>query len=243
MMLEAVTAIAAELHHGDVPARTQQTQSIAFRSQPSSAPLSFESKANLVGFNRALSDRLQRTRADLRPLKARATQLQRHYDNFLRHHRTPTDPTTLRSERNALLKEATHLRTAVEGKLKGFGALDQRYRNMRTLLRSKPNGNGGSTLPRAWLDRDTERQMELNERVYKNIIDLLVHLIECPVNIIHDMLGPPQPPPTPFPPATTEPAEEASTEEHEGGNDTLYDEPIESDANLVGEPWLEEFHY
>uniref|UniRef100_A0A182N4S3 Uncharacterized protein n=1 Tax=Anopheles dirus TaxID=7168 RepID=A0A182N4S3_9DIPT len=230
-------AIAAD--HGEVPTRTQQlAQSTAFRTQPS-VPLSFDSKAKLTGFNRALSDRLQRTRTDLRPLQARATQLQQHYDSFQRRHRSPTDPKSLRTERNALLQEATRLRTAVEGKLQGFGALDQRYRHMRTLLRSNPQEQA-SALPRAWLDRDTERQIELNERVYKNIIDLLVHLIECPVNIIHDVLGPALPAPSSTPPPPTE--EPTDGDETENDATTLYYEPIESDAS-VGEPWLEEFHY
>uniref|UniRef100_A0A182S8I7 Uncharacterized protein n=1 Tax=Anopheles maculatus TaxID=74869 RepID=A0A182S8I7_9DIPT len=216
--------------------------SSAHLDQPQTPPIlqTINSKAQLDGFNRALHQQL--TRANLRPLQARATQLQHHFDAFQRSaRRVPSNPAATRSARNQLLHEAQRLRTAVERKLQGFGALDQHYRSMRTLLQSKPKNAG---LPRAWLDRDTERQMELNERIYKNIIDLLVHLIECPVNIIHDVIGPPaSAEPTTPAPETVEGVQDGDESEPE--DNTLYDErePIELNADVSAVPWLEEFHY
>ncbi|XP_050070940.1 uncharacterized protein LOC126558899 [Anopheles maculipalpis] len=202
---------------------------------------SIDSKAKLDGFNRALHERLQHTRANLRPLQARATQLQHRFDAFQRlpARRISPNSAATRTARNEVVQEAQRLRTAVERKLQGFDALDQHYRSMRTLLQSKRKNAG---LPRAWFDRDTERQMELNERIYKNIIDLLVHLIECPVNIIHDVMGPPPQPSTPVP-ETDDGGQNGEDGETEGN--TLYDErePIELNADVSGVPWLEEFHY
>uniref|UniRef100_A0A182XV15 Uncharacterized protein n=1 Tax=Anopheles stephensi TaxID=30069 RepID=A0A182XV15_ANOST len=216
--------------------------SLAHVDQPTVLP-PIDSKAKLDGFNRALHDQLQHTRANLRPLQARAAQLQHHFDAFQRSSGRLAPSTATRNE---LLREAQRLRAAVERKLQGFGALDQHYRTMRTLLQSRAKKNGGQ-LPRAWLDRDTERQMELNERIYKNIIDLLVHLIECPVNIIHDVMGPSSastaPPATPAPEDVAAPDDGDDGDEPEGN--TLYDErePIELNADVGAVPWLEEFHY
>ncbi|XP_053660194.1 uncharacterized protein LOC128709233 [Anopheles marshallii] len=204
-----------------------------------------DSKAKLDGINRVLHDRLHQTRANLRPLQARAAQLQHRFDAFQRTaRRTPSDPARTRTERNVLLQEAQRLRATVERKLQGFGALDQQYRSMRTLLQPKPKNAG---LPRAWLDRDTERQMELNERIYKNIIDLLVHLIECPVNIIHDVMGP-SASPGPTPPSTSEgPTVDGAQDWDYGATEgnPLYDErePNALNADDSAAPWLEEFHY
>lgn len=224
--------------------------SSAHINQPQTRPIlqSIDSKAKLEGFNRALHERLQHTRANLRPLQARATQLQHHFDAFQRSaRRLPSNPAATRTARNELLQEAQRLRTAVERKLQGFGALDRHYRGMRTLLESKPKNAG---LPRAWLDRDTERQMELNERIYKNIIDLLVHLIECPVNIIHDVMGPSasagaSQPSTPAVPEQDDDDGQEDGDENEPEGNTLYDErePIELNADVSAVPWLEEFHY
>uniref|UniRef100_A0A182K257 Uncharacterized protein n=1 Tax=Anopheles christyi TaxID=43041 RepID=A0A182K257_9DIPT len=219
----------------------EQTQPIPPSPPPSAILQSIDSKAKLVGVNRALHERLQQTRTNLRPLQARAAQLQHRFDVFQRR-RPSSNAARAGTERNQLLQEAHRLRAAVERKLQGFGTLDQRYRTMRTLLEPKPKNAG---LPRAWLDRDTERQMELNERIYKNIIDLLVHLIECPVNIIHDVMGHE---------ATTDAVTTANTEgplpdsaQDEYGTDTdgntLYDEPVELNADIGTVPWLEEFHY
>uniref|UniRef100_A0A182F7A8 Uncharacterized protein n=1 Tax=Anopheles albimanus TaxID=7167 RepID=A0A182F7A8_ANOAL len=164
----------------------------------------FDTKAKLVGFNRAVGERLQRAETDLRPLQRRAARLERLVSNFQQHKRRvplhglqrkdASRDETLKRERNGLLREANRLRTDVDRKVLRFRELDRNYRNVRQLLPT-PGGKGAvaaassSALPRAWLDRDTERQMEQNERVYKNIINLLVQLIEVPVNIIHDMIG------------------------------------------------------
>uniref|UniRef100_A0A182MPW2 Uncharacterized protein n=1 Tax=Anopheles culicifacies TaxID=139723 RepID=A0A182MPW2_9DIPT len=208
---------------------------------PSSILQTIDSKAKLDGFNRALHERLQKTRTNLRPLQARAAQLQHHFDAFQRTaRRTPSsNPAVTRTARNELLQEAQRFRAAVERKLKGFGTLEQHYGALRTLLHPKSKTAG---LPRAWLDRDTERQMELNERIYKNIIDLLVHLIECPVNIIHDVMGPTGSTPPTAPDGTTD-GEVEDYGEPEGN--TLYDErePSEPNADVSDVPWLEEFHY
>uniref|UniRef100_A0A182VRR0 Uncharacterized protein n=1 Tax=Anopheles minimus TaxID=112268 RepID=A0A182VRR0_9DIPT len=225
--------ITPEARHRESPGRIDQPA-------PSSILQTIDSKAKLDGFNRALHDRLQHTHANLRPLQARAAQLQRHFDTFQRAARRTASPNAAgtRTARNELLQEAHRLRAAVERKLQGFGALDQQYRTMRTVLQPKPKNAG---LPRAWLDRDTERQMELNERIYKNIIDLLVHLIECPVNIIHDVMGPAVTA-APTTPAPTEGTNEDG-DDSEPEDNTFYDEPIEPNADEGAVPWLEEFHY
>ncbi|KFB37328.1 AGAP002928-PA-like protein [Anopheles sinensis] len=190
-----------------------------------------DSKAKLISYNRALAERLQHAQTDLRPLQMRATSLQRRFLSARSH---PTTKAS-RAERNGLLRDALRLRTAVERKLVGFGGIEQSYRNMRS---------GG--LPRGWLDRDTERQMELNERVYKNIIELLVHLIECPVNIIHDIVGPSAGPTSP-PPSPVGPEEQPdylSPTDDADSTTPYYVEGTEGDAtNGIAEPWLEEFHY
>ncbi|XP_040160056.1 uncharacterized protein LOC120898357 [Anopheles arabiensis] len=247
--LQYITAITPQSLH-------QLSPIIEQKQPPPPAPSSvirqsIDTKAKLVGINRALHERLQQTRANLRPLQARAAQLQHRFDEYQRTAGARRPPSSglaargARTERNQLLQEAHRLRAAVERKLQGFGALDQRYRSMRTLLEPKTKSAG---LPRAWLDRDTERQMELNERIYKNIIDLLVHLIECPVNIIHDVMGhdvPADGPTTttaepPFPPDSAQEVEEGTDTD---GN-TLYDEPVELNADIDDTvPWLEEFHY
>ncbi|XP_050087884.1 uncharacterized protein LOC126572538 [Anopheles aquasalis] len=182
-----------------VPSRTVSDP--AHHPRGGSSVPRFDTKAKLVGFNRAVGERLQRTETDLRPLQRRAARLERLVSNF--QHKRPAlqkrkdgrrgEASNL--ERNGLLREANRLRTDVDRKLLGFRELDRNYRNVRQLLPS-PGSKGAtvaaattSALPRAWLDRDTERQMEQNERVYKNIINLLVQLIEVPVNIIHDMIG------------------------------------------------------
>ncbi|XP_052891348.1 uncharacterized protein LOC128299426 [Anopheles moucheti] len=214
--------------------------------QTSSILQTIDSKAKLDGINRVLYDRLHQTRAQLRPLQASAAQLQHRFDAFQRTARrtSTSDPARTRTARTELLQEAQRLRATVERKLQGFGALDQQYRNMRTLLQPKPKNAG---LPRAWLDRDTERQMELNERIYKNIIDLLVHLIECPVNIIHDVMGP-SVLPGPTPPSTSEGPTVDGAQDWDYGvteGSSLYDErePIELNADDSAAPWLEQFHY
>ncbi|XP_058129361.1 uncharacterized protein LOC131284198 [Anopheles ziemanni] len=200
-------------------------------TKPANAP-PIDSKAKLISFNRALAERLQHAQTDLRPLQMRAISLQRRFLSARSHPVTAAS----RAERNGLLRDALRLRTAVERKLVGFGGIEQSYRNMRS---------GG--LPRGWLDRDTERQMELNERVYKNIIELLVHLIECPVNIIHDIVGPSAE--TTPPPTTVGPEEQpdypSPPDDADSNTNVLYDVDGTEGAGTdgVGEPWLEEFHY
>ncbi|XP_049284464.1 uncharacterized protein LOC125764346 [Anopheles funestus] len=203
-----------------------------------------DSKAKLDGLNRALYEQLQHSRANLRPLQARATQLQHHFDAFQRTARRATaDPARKRNARNELLQEAQRFRAAVERKLQSFGPVDQHYRNMRTVLQSKSKN---AVLPSGWVDRDTERQMELNERIYKNIINLLVQLIECPVNIIHDVMGPSVTTVTTLLPPES-PTDNGVEDEDDGtteGN-TYYDErePIELNQDVNALPWLEGFHY
>uniref|UniRef100_A0AAG5CMV7 Uncharacterized protein n=1 Tax=Anopheles atroparvus TaxID=41427 RepID=A0AAG5CMV7_ANOAO len=207
-------------------------------------------RAKLIGFNQALAERLQHTRTALRPLQTHAANLQRRFLSARAHTRSSSvDPATVRTERNGLLQDAFRLRAAVERSLLGLGALDRSYRNMR-MLAGAARGSGG--LPRGMLDRDTERQMELNERIYKNIIDLLVHLIECPVNIIHDMMGTSSTAsstPTSSVGGTEAPEEQpyytTLPEEADPNTNELYDvDGTEGgDAEGVGEPWLEEFHY
>ncbi|XP_049534266.1 uncharacterized protein LOC125950371 [Anopheles darlingi] len=169
------------------------------RGGPSPVPR-FDTKAKLVGFNRAVGERLQRAETDLRPLQRRAVRLERLVSNFQHKRQNPPlplqrkdarrDAAATNLERNGLVREANRLRAAVDRKLLGFRELDRNYRNVRQLLPTAGSkGASVQALPRAWLDRDTERQMEQNERVYKNIINLLVQLIEVPVNIIHDMIG------------------------------------------------------
>uniref|UniRef100_A0A2M4ALV3 Uncharacterized protein n=1 Tax=Anopheles triannulatus TaxID=58253 RepID=A0A2M4ALV3_9DIPT len=184
-----------------VPAKTVGNQHPVHHPKAgSSVPVRFDTKAKLVGFNRAVGERLQRTETDLRPLERRAARLQRLVSNFQHKRRNVPlqrkdakrgEAASRNLERNGLLREANRLRTDVDRKLLGFRELDRNYRNVRQLLPT-PGSRGGAAataLPRAWLDRDTERQMEQNERVYKNIINLLVQLIEVPVNIIHDIIG------------------------------------------------------
>ncbi|XP_053671566.1 uncharacterized protein LOC128721799 [Anopheles nili] len=186
-----------------------------------------DSKVKLVGFNHALNERLQRARNELEPLQVQATQLQRRFDGF---QRVAHGTVAQRKQREGLLREARRLRTVVERKMQDFEPVERRYRSMRLLLVPSTSG-----LPRAWFDRDTERQMELNERIYKNIIDLLVHLIECPVNIIHDMVGPSPAPPTPS---------EPTNNEDETTQDLPEDvEPADGTEHEHDEPWLGEFHY
>lgn len=204
---------------------------------PPPLKIAIDSKAKLVGFNRELSDRLRQTQTGLRPLQTRAAKLQRRFDSAKVSHR----PTA--AERHGLLREARQLRSAIERKLQGFGALERKYQNMRGLLPSGATAGGG--VPRAWLDHDTERQMEVNERVYKNIIQLLVHLIECPVNIIHDIVGPTTVASTP---TTTTFGPEYYGEQEDNGtlgdeDESLYNVNVTGPGNEVGEPWLEEFHY
>uniref|UniRef100_A0A182PF72 Uncharacterized protein n=1 Tax=Anopheles epiroticus TaxID=199890 RepID=A0A182PF72_9DIPT len=235
--------ITSDPRHQSLPL-VEHTQSSTLPEIHDTLHQSIDSKAKLDGMNRALHERLQQTRSNLRPLQTRAAQLQRRFDVFQRTAaRRPSNPARARTERNQLLQEAHRLRAAVERKLQGFGALDQRYRSMRTMLEPKPKLPG---LPRAWLDRDTERQMELNERIYKNIIDLLVHLIECPVNIIHDVMEhdagaatEPTPAVTHAPPLP----DYSSADETDADEDEPFDEQVVLSPDIGEVPWLEEFHY
>uniref|UniRef100_A0A2M4BVU2 Putative secreted protein n=1 Tax=Anopheles marajoara TaxID=58244 RepID=A0A2M4BVU2_9DIPT len=223
----------------------------------------FETKAKLVGFNRAVGERLQRTETDLRPLQRRAARLERLVNNF-QHKRRTSGPALQRkdatnAERTGLLREANRLRADVDRKLLGFRELDRNYRNVRQLLPT-------AALPRAWLDRDTERQMEQNERVYKTIINLLVQLIEVPVNIIHEIIGEEEATGTgngaassPGPNDTTDDDDGVLvvTEQPTPGNDYVdfeYDEPEtainavdgeagEGPANVVQDAEWVQFHY
>ncbi|XP_058059806.1 uncharacterized protein LOC131210559 [Anopheles bellator] len=235
------------------------------------APLEIDSKPKLLGFNRALGERLQATEATLRPLKARAARLEHRFHVFQQQRAGRLDPpnrkdttTARRAERNGLLREAQQLRADVERKWQRFGELERNYRSMRRLL---PSGRRAATgVPRAWLDHDAERQMALNERVYKNIINLLVQLIECPVNIIHDMVGGGAGEPTPLPPATStvafpdgDGADGPAVDDEYTETDGLYgdEQPPNPDAELQearengglsdrfpsSDGWLHEFHF
>ncbi|XP_052867195.1 uncharacterized protein LOC128273297 [Anopheles cruzii] len=226
-------------------------------------PLEIDSKPKLLGFNRALGERLLATEATLRPLKARAARLEHRFHVFQQRaarqdspNRKDTTTTVRRTERNGLLREAQQLRADVEHKWQRFGELERNYRSMRRLLPGGRKAGGG--VPRAWLDHDAERQMALNERVYKNIINLLVQLIECPVNIIHDMVGGGGAgEPTPLPPTTA-----AAFPDGDGADPAVDDEygdeqPPNPDAELQearengslsdrfpsSDGWVHEFHF
>lgn len=80
--LQYITAITPQSLH-------QLSPIIEQKQPPPPAPSSvirqsIDTKAKLVGINRALHERLQQTRANLRPLQARAAQLQHRFDEYQR---------------------------------------------------------------------------------------------------------------------------------------------------------------